>query len=118
MGYRSDVGLALCKEAAAILKSMLKEAKVNERYLFDHADHHDVDDDSGDELWRWESVKWYDGYPEVDFVTNFLHELDPSSYLLVRVGEQYDDIELGGDYWTNAFGLDVARNIVTSISTG
>ena len=115
MGYRSDVAIALASEAVELLKEKLVLTKdADKRYLFDHPDHHAIDNDTGDELFRWNQVKWYSDYPEVDFVTRFLHELDPSSYLFVRVSELYDDIELGGDYWTNAFGLDVSTNIVTS----
>ena len=115
MGYRSDVAIALASEAIALLKEKLEATKdADKRYLFDNPDHHATDNDTGDELFRWNQVKWYDGYPEVDFVSRFLRELDSSSYLFVRVGEQYDDIELCGDYWTNAFGLDVATSIVTA----
>ncbi len=112
MGYRSDVGIALSKEAAAILKTKLETAKTDERYLFDHADRHEIDDDSGDELWRWNYVKWYDEHPDVSFATRFLHELEPDKYLYARAGEEYDDLELNGGYWQNAFGLGISTAVV------
>ena len=114
MGYRSDVAIALSKEAAALLKARLEAATPDERYLLDNADLHDTDEESGDELWRWHYVKFYEEFREVAFINNFLQELDPSNYLFIRVGETYDDIEIRGDYWLNAFNLDVATSIVTN----
>ena len=114
MGYRSDVAIALSKEAAALLKKRLEAATADERYLLDNADLHNVDKESGDELWRWHYVKFYEEFREVAFINSFLQELDPSNFMFIRVGETYDDIEINGDYWLNAFGLDVATTIVTN----
>lgn len=56
---------------------------------------------------KLEGVKWYEGYPEVDDVNQFLEKLDnvmsarydagqPCSwaYEFARVGEDYEDIEM------------------------
>ena len=40
---------------------------------------------------KWEWVKWYDYFPEVEFILNFLEEIEKYDY--IRIGEDYDDIE-------------------------
>ncbi len=72
------------------------------------------DKESSDELWLWNSVKWYDGYPEVDLFMNFLNEINDDDFVFIRVGESYDDIDRRGCYWDNAYGLDLETNIVTN----
>ena len=114
MGYRSDAALVLSKEAATLLNSRLENATEDERYLFDHADMHRIDADKGDELWRWNCLKWYPEFPEVAFVNSILEELDPDDFLSVRIGESFDDIEVSGSYWLNAFNLGVVTSIVTN----
>ena len=114
MGYRSEVALVLSKEAAALLKKRLENAAEDERYLFDHADMHRIDADKGDELWQWNCLKWYPEFCEVAFVNHFLNDLDPNDFLSIRVGESYDDIEVSGGYWTNAFNLSVVTSIFTN----
>ena len=114
MGYRSEVALVLSKEAAALLKKRLEAATPDERYLLDNPDRYEVDSKTEEALWRWHYVKWYEEFAEVAFINSFLQELEPSNYLFIRVGETYDDIEIRGDYWLNAFNLDVAISIVTN----
>ena len=115
MGYRSDVAVALSKKAAARLKAKLKATKdKDKRYLFDHVDAHDTSESTGQELWLRRNVKWYKGYTEVDFVTGFLNSLDEDDYLCIIVGEATCDVEITGNFWQNAFGLDVATSIVTA----
>ena len=115
MGYYSSVGIALSKNAAScLMKKAQRITEQTERYLYDHPDRHEIDKESGDELWLWSSVKWYDGYPEVDLFMNFLNEIDEDDFVFIRVGESYDDIERRGCYWDNVYGLDVETSIVTS----
>ena len=111
MGYRSDVAIALSKEAAALLKARLEAATPDERYLLDNADLHDTDEESGDELWRWHYVKWYEEFAEVAFIDNVLKELSDDDYLFIRLGENYDDVEIRGDFWGNVFELGVSTAI-------
>ena len=32
--------------------------------------------ESGNFLFRWESIKWYEGYPEIDCLNDFMDECD------------------------------------------
>ena len=115
MGYYSDVAIAMTKKAAALLKAKLTATQgAEKRNLFDHPAQHTIDETTGEELWRWNYVKWYDGYPAVDFVTGFLRELDDEDFVFIRVGEDVGDIERYGCFWQNAFGLDVVTSIVTN----
>ena len=112
MGYRSDVALVLSKEAAALLKKRLEAATPDERYLLDNPDRYEVDGKTEEALWRWHYVKWYEEFDEVAFIDNFLKELSDDDYLFVRLGENFDDIELRGDFWGNVFELGVSTSIV------
>ncbi len=114
MGYYSDVALALSKHGSTLLKKRLGTVVGDERIMFDHADLHKVDAATGQELWRWDSVKWYEDFPDVAFIHGFLEDLDEQHYLFVRVGEECGDIETRGNFWSNVFQLDVSTSIVTA----
>ena len=70
-------------------------------------------DEEGGWLVRWSHIKWYEGYPEVDVINDFVEamssddltqygELESSSiewsehFIFVRVGEECDDIRQEG----------------------
>ena len=111
MGYRSDVAIALSKEAAALLKARLETATPDERDLIDNPDRYEVDSKTEEALWRWHFVKWYE-FTEVAFINNFLNELSDDDYLFLRLGESYD-VEIRGDFWGNVFELGVSTAITT-----
>ena len=114
MGYRSEVALVLSKEAAALLKKRLEAATPDERDLIDNPDRYEVDSKTEQALWRWHVVKWYaETFAEVAFIDNFLKELSDDDYLFIRLGENYDDIEIRGDFWGNVFELGVSTAITT-----
>ena len=111
MGYRSDVAIAMTKKAAELLKTKLAEATPDQRYLLDNPDLYEVDSKTEEALWRWHYVKWYEEFAEVAFIDNVLKELSDDDYLFIRLGENYDDIELRGDFWGNVFELGVSTSI-------
>ena len=113
MGYRSDVAIAMTKKAAELLKTKLAEATPDQRYLLDNPDLYEVDSKTEEALWRWHYVKWYEEFDEVAFIDNYLKELSIDDYLFIRLGENYDDIELRGDFWGNVFELGVSTAITT-----
>ena len=113
MGYRSDVAIAMTKKAAELLKTKLAEATPDQRYLLDNPDLYEVDSKTEEALWRWHYVKWYEEFAEVAFIDNVLKELSDDDYLFIRLGENYDDIELRGDFWGNVFELGVSTAITT-----
>ena len=111
MEYRSDVAIAMTKKAAELLKTKLAEATPDQRYLLDNPDLYEVDSKTEEALWRWHYVKWYEEFDEVAFIDNFLKELSNDDYLFIRLGENYDDVELRGDFWGNVFELGVSTSI-------
>tara|TARA_R100000900_G_scaffold107863_1_gene83588 strand:- start:131 stop:535 length:405 start_codon:yes stop_codon:yes gene_type:complete len=122
MGYRSDVILAVDKKLMGKFMAHVSQEGGAKNLCFANAD--EVIEnykESGNFLFRWESIKWYEGYPEVDCLTEFMDECDdlvideftvPSPaggedhkrtcigseyYRFVRVGEDTDDIVQRGE---------------------
>ncbi len=105
MGYRSEVAIALTPDAAKklfVLQDFCPELK----QLIDDADdtwHFDKKsiDKGFDTKLYWNHVKWYDSYPEIQQMETFLYQIlgDDCEYLLLRIGEETDDMETQGHYW-------------------
>ena len=103
MGYRSDVGWA-CDPAVAEVIGAVLELNPKES----NPDLHALIDDGRDSHWGqsrldrlfFESVKWYEGYHDVDMFNRLMEHLDAHGledfYGFVRVGEEMDDNEMRG----------------------
>ena len=67
-------------------------------------------------MWYWDSIKWYEFdpeyFPEIDFISSFLHSLKEDDYLFIRIGENLEDIETNGMYLGNPFNLGISRKII------
>ena len=111
MGYRSDVGFACIPVIKQVVETMVEwdsEFKELMQCGEDLTATHDG-------RWRFESVKWYDSYPDVQIMENIMTMCDNvdaatlsyESYGFVRIGEELDDIEMKGD--TYGFDLYVNR---------
>ena len=122
MGYRSQVVLAVDKALMGKFLAHVSQCESTKNLVFAEADDK-VENYNGDGnfLFRWDSVKWYDGYKEVDCISNFMDEVDdmvldeivvtsPAGgpdgvrpvhgdefYRFIRVGEEGDDIEARGE---------------------
>ena len=100
MGYRSDVRIAVSKKG---YKEMLK-------YIEEFAKRKDLDKDDVIDLlnctdiscenkyqkyFGWDWIKWYDGYPQIDAITEALSYVEEKgySYKFSRIGEDFTDIE-------------------------
>ena len=129
MGYRSDVVIAVTK--VAYTKSILKQdlpdmLKGNDSWVVQK------DNDMGF-FWTIEGIKWYESYPEVQEVMDWLttieseeHQSDcmvngnkqkpweQDQYGFLRMGEEYNDIEELGDPYH--FDISMCREIVTPFS--
>ena len=126
MGYRSDVGIALTKKGIATLQDKLASQDISEelrarvKELLAHADRHYTDAASGAEVWYWEWIKWYDcypvGYQDISFIMDALNELDDEDYRFIRIGEEYDDTEVSGEFWENPFDFELTRSMTLSAS--
>ena len=103
MGYSSEVTIAVMKkvfdEKGFHLKKDLKDCD-NITLI--------SDPDSEEEpfyIFSWNRVKWYDSYPDVSAMMEFLGSIEEEDYGFVRVGEDTADIiEEGSPY---AFEISV-----------
>ena len=116
MGYRSDVGFAcdpIIKQVVETMAEWDEDLKELLNCGEDLATHNGFDQGR----WRWESVKWYDSFPDVQIMENIMtmcDNIDTSglcydSYGFVRIGEELDDIEMKGD--PSSFELYVNRSL-------
>ncbi len=62
-------------------------------------------------LYQWAAVKWYDEFPEVQFIGRFLEGVSGKSYYFIRIGEDFDDIEFAGAYDCEPFGICLERYV-------
>ena len=121
MGYRSDVGLVLSKHGVSVLQNHLRDTDLSEtvkedvRNLLTHADAHFRDETTGSEAWMWESIKWYETeshyFQDVRFVADTIRELPEDEYYFIRIGEDYEDVDVQGGFWDNPFGMSLERRI-------
>jgi len=116
MGYRSQVVLAFSKELTPFFMMRLSQNKEAEALVFKHNDEFNRDY-QGDKSWliRWESIKWYEGYDDIQTIETFIEEAVSDEYefevdgikeassehiRFVRVGEDAQDIDYRGDgFW-------------------
>ena len=92
MGYCSDVGFALpLKKAFELSNKAEQEGYYN---LFKNPDETE-NIQFCDETWivyRWNYIKWYDSFPEVDLIESYMTDENP--FCFIRLGEDYQDNEL------------------------
>ena len=111
MGYRSVVIIAIAKEARPHLMHFLGKYPDAMALAFKEHDEkiENFQDEEGSIMFKWESIKWYEGYKEIDAFTEFMDHMDGESiewegnqsdgddhYRFVRVGEDSGDIEERG----------------------
>ncbi len=117
MGYRSDIGLALTQSAVQRMHQKLNTLDKNSEAFsvitdfIAYADKHYEDADTKAKVYLWNYVKWYDDFKEVNFLEELMQELNEQDYLFIRIGEDYDDTEVRGDFWDNPFALEINRGI-------
>jgi len=113
MGYRSTAILAVSKEARPYLMHFLgKNAEAMNMCFGHHADRtEDFQGQDGSVMFRFDSIKWYDSFPEIQAIEEFMahmsceadlkdaegNQLDGDEcFRFVRTGEEYEDIEQRG----------------------
>ena len=117
MGYRSHVVLAISKYLTPFFTLKVTQNKAAESLVFADADTFDRDY-GGDKSWllTWDSIKWYEGYEDIQVLEKFIQEAASDEYSFevepgvtesscehirfVRVGEESGDVEMSGDgFW-------------------
>jgi len=108
MGYRSEVVLAVSSKALPILMHALSKTPEGRDFCFQQ--HHslikDYDCEKGSILFYWSGIKWYDSYPPIIAVNNFLERMEDltnedceewaDEYRFIRFGEDGGDEDVRG----------------------
>ena len=102
MSYRSDVRFRLLKDDYAKLeKDFFANATDDyEKNFWENKDIYKEEKDSKTIYFGWDGVKWYrhigdDAFKFVDFIMDFVLDLDTYSYGII--GEELDDVDLDGN---------------------
>ena len=93
MGYRSNVFLRIAEPLVEVVQAAAKLDPKLEEILKDG--HNDFANPTGTDFY-WESIKWYDSYPEVRAVEGMLDDLDEDDFGFIRLGEEQGDVEEKG----------------------
>ena len=116
MGYRSEVILAVGPEVMPQFMVTMAKSPEARKMCFAEADEmiKDYCDIKGAFLFRWDHIKWYDSFEEVEAIQDFIQwcedeqiEVDGKQvnadeyYRFVRIGEEMDDNE------TQGWGFDI-----------
>ena len=125
MGYRSEVALAVSKKAMPhFLSVMAKEPEVRAMVFKHHDTLREDYDGEGTLFVAWSSIKWYDSFPEIQAINDFVQELESDGIegfdlpkgewqgehvRFVRLGENYDDCEERGELC--GFDIHVERSL-------
>ena len=111
MGYRSEVILAVGPEVMPQFMVTMAKSPEARKMCFAEADTmiKDYCDIEGAFLFRWDHIKWYDSFEEVQAIQDFIVwcedaqvEVDGKQvnadeyYRFVRIGEEMDDNEVHG----------------------
>ena len=126
MGYRSVVALAVSEKMMPHFLGHLSQCDdAAYKFVFMETDKKIEDyDGDGTTMFLWESIKWYDSYPEVRAITDFVSmntdylysaskDFDNHSYAehfrFVRMGEDNEDIEEEG--WLCSGDIGIRREL-------
>ena len=126
MGYRSVVALAVSEKMMPHFLGHLSQCEdAAYKFVFLETDKKIEDyDGDGTTMFLWESIKWYDSYPEVRAITDFVSmntdylysaskDFDNHSYAehfrFVRMGEDNEDIEEEG--WLCSGDIGIRREL-------
>ena len=130
MGYRSQVVFAVAPELMPHFLAVLAKSQPARELCFAHADEtiRDYDGEEGSRLMKWDGIKWYDDFPSVRAITDFMDWADDQEfpttmgnmtdeienmegsmfYRFVQIGEEMDDVTIRGEaYWD----IDVRREV-------
>ena len=109
MGYRSEVVLAVHKQVMGKFLQLIGTNDEMKTMCFSDAEVREDYAGEGNFLFRWSGIKWYNEFPEVVAINEFMewcHETDIKDenypkdrqpqgdefFKFVRVGEEQDDI--------------------------
>ena len=122
MGYRSEVALALDAKIVPALLTAFAKCEETQKLCTQHVDHLDTDyGGKGNWLMRWDHIKWYDSFPEIEMINSLIEALECEDlsefglknddnapdytelFRFVRLGEEMDDNEQRGYGFDNIY---------------
>jgi len=102
MGYRSDVAISFSKDT--VTKIILENQKVYEELCT-----WDVKQETANNIYFLDYfIKWYEEYPKVILINEYLDILSEDDFGFLRIGEDYNDYEEKGTPYN--FGLEFKRD--------
>ena len=109
MGYRSDVVIVTKIENEELVKLLQEdEEAVEEQYFFSMKDYNGKHMECF--FTRYDYVKWYEAYPCVAKIESAMRKIeDDESFGFMRVGEDYNDVEVMGLPYD--FNIQLSRTI-------
>ena len=115
MGYYSEVGLCLTKDAKALLEKAIQDhpnkgERVEIQSFFSWPTVHE-NTRTGIVAYVWENTKWYEDFAYVQLVEGLMGQLDAKDYLFILLGDDYDDCETRGAFWNNPLCMGIERKI-------
>ena len=87
MGYRSEVVLAISPEVAPAFMALCAKKPEIMQLCQDADTFKSGYEEPGDYLMHWSSIKWYDSYPEIATLQNFIENLEIDD--LTEYGEKH-----------------------------
>jgi len=112
MGYYSDTALCLSpdayKEMSSRMALLSEEEEDLVRDFFNSAEHYEHE---RHHCFFWSCVKWYDTFPEIEFINRLIDTLSHEDYYILRIGEDYDDTDFRGGLWGGPFNIELQRSI-------
>ena len=132
MGYRSDVVLAIAPEAASAFMALCAKCPKVLEFCHDADEFKSGYAQEGDWFMYWTGVKWYEEFPEVEALKQFIEMMDSDNltdygepenpkredgrdeawaeyFKFVRIGEDQDDVEQYG--WGFQADIGLQRSI-------
>jgi len=121
MGYRSEVVLAVSKDLMPHFLGVFAKTPDTRAMVFKHHDYMNEDhDDKGTFVVSWSNIKWYEGYPEIDAITNFIDDCEGDAidgieepwdhFRFLRLGEETEDMVEKGhlNEWDICFNRSIS----------
>ena len=102
MGYRSQVGVELIEHATTVLGALCGLSEELKDLVQEGVDGREYNS------LRFDHIKWYDSYKEIQLLDTFLNNLPEDSYHFIRLGEEPEDIEEKGYFES---GMYINRSI-------
>jgi hypothetical protein len=118
MGYRSQVKIALKKVDYEELEGRIELTGDSDiKSLFNYAN---IETGEDVVVIEFDWVKWYPEYKDVQYIDNYLAELEENGkpYKIIRVGEDQGDVEIQYSLGENDdYSCDDAIYVYTDIAT-